>query len=312
MALGMRLIKVGLVCWLVMAGAMAAGNPPRVGLVMKSLVNPFFSSMADGARAHERAHGGEYRLKVTGINNELDKAAQIQIVDKLIGEKVDVIVLAPADSRDLVPAVARAVAAGIIVVNIDNKLDDRVLAEHGLRVPFVGPSNRIGARLVGEYLGKALRVGDKVAIIEGVSTTTNAQARTTGFRDAMESIGVDVVAVRSARWETSIAQKVAGDLLHEYPDLAALLCGNDSMALGAVMAVHDAKRDGHVKVVGYDNIPQVRALLADGRLTATADQFAGQQAVYGIELGLKALRDKTVQADLPAMVQTPVNLITKP
>jgi len=307
-------IRAWLSCVLVVVGlcTQAAGNPPRVGLVMKSLANPFFSAMAEGARAHETAHSGEYRLIVTGINNEQDKAAQIRIVEKLIADKVDVIVLAPADSRDLVPVVGRAVAAGIIVVNIDNKLDDRVLAERGLRVPFVGPSNRNGARLVGEYLGRSLRVGNKVAIIEGVSTTTNAQARTTGFRDAMESIGVEVVAVRSARWETDIAEKVAGDLLREYPDLTALLCGNDSMALGAVAAVHNAKQDGRVKVVGYDNIPQVRALLADGRLLATADQFAGQQAVYGIELGLKALRDKTTQADLPAMVQTPVNLVVKP
>ncbi|MBV8464638.1 MAG: sugar ABC transporter substrate-binding protein [Burkholderiales bacterium] len=304
------LLAVLLLSTLTMAPARAA-NPPHVALVMKSLANPFFSAMADGAKAHAKAHAADYKLTVTGIDNETDKAAQIRIVQKLIAEKVDAIVLAPADSRDLIPVVGQALAAGILVVNIDNKLDDRVLAEQGINVPFVGPSNRAGSRQVGEFLAKTLHPHDKVAIIEGISTTTNAQARTAGFREAMEAVDVNVVAVRSGQWETNIAYKVAADLLRENADLSALLCGNDSMALGAVAAVHDAGRDGRVKVVGYDNIPTVRPMLADGRLLATADQFAGEQAVYGIELALKAIKEKTAQTALPAMVQTPVKLITK-
>jgi ribose transport system substrate-binding protein len=211
----------------------------------------------------------------------------------------------------LLPVVKKAVAAGILVVNIDNKLDDRVLAEAGINVPFVGPSNRQGAFEVGQYLAGKLRSGDKVAIIEGISTTTNAQARTAGYREAMQAAGVNVVAIRSGQWETETARKVASDLLIEYPDLAALLCGNDSMALGAVAAVEATSPRSKVLVVGYDNIPSVKPLLADGRLLATADQFAGQQAVFGIDLALKALAERLPQSALPAMKQTPVKLVTR-
>lgn len=45
----------------------------------------------------------------------------------------------------------------------------------------MGPDNRYGAKLVGDYLAQQLQAGDKVGIIEGVSTTTNAQQRTAGF-----------------------------------------------------------------------------------------------------------------------------------
>jgi ribose transport system substrate-binding protein len=83
------------------------------------------------------------------------------------------------------------------------------------------------------------------------------------------------------------------------------------MALGAVAAVKSSGKTGKVKIVGYDNIPAVKPLLADGRMLATVDQYAGQQAVSGIEIALKALADKTPQASLPAAVNTPVALITR-
>lgn len=292
------------------APAMAVGVP-QVALVMKSLSNPFFKAMTDGAKAHAAQHASQYKLIAVGTDNETDKAGQIKLVEKMIASKVDAIVLAPADSRDLVPLVKKALDAGILVVNIDNKLDDRVLAEAGINVPFVGPSNRAGAHEVGQYLATKLRSGDKVAIVEGISTTTNAKARTEGFREAMSAAGVNVVVVRSGQWEADIARKVVADLLTEFPDVSALLCGNDSMAVGAIGAIQAAGKQGKIMVVGYDNTPAVKPLLADGRLLATEDQFGSQQAVYGIELAVKALADKTDQASLPSMVQTPVKLVTK-
>ena len=66
----------------------------------------------------------------------------------MIASGVQALVIAPADSRALVPVVKRAQQAGIVVVNIDNKLDAETLTRAGLTVPFVGPDNREGARLV--------------------------------------------------------------------------------------------------------------------------------------------------------------------
>ena len=62
----------------------------------------------------------------------------------MIVSKVDAIVIAPADSKALVPVLKKAVDAGIIVVNIDNQLDPDVLKSKDLNVPFVGPDNAQG------------------------------------------------------------------------------------------------------------------------------------------------------------------------
>ncbi|MDA7416837.1 sugar ABC transporter substrate-binding protein [Xenophilus arseniciresistens] len=288
-----------------------AQDKPKVALVMKSLANEFFATMENGAKAHQKASAGKYTLVANGIKNETDTAAQIKMVEQMVAQKVNALVIAPADSKALVPAIKAAIDKGILVVNIDNRFDADALKEKGIQVPFVGPDNRAGAKLVGDHLAKSLKAGDKVGIIEGVSTTFNAQQRTQGYQDAMKAAGANVVGVQSGQWEIDKGNTVAAGMMREHPDLKALLAGNDSMALGAVAAVKAAGKTGQVQVVGYDNIGAIKPMLADGRVLATADQFAARQAVFGIETALKALAEKKTQAQMPAEIKTDVVLVTK-
>ncbi|MBJ9593290.1 MULTISPECIES: sugar ABC transporter substrate-binding protein [Burkholderia] len=284
---------------------------PKVALVMKSLANEFFLTMETGAKDYQKHNANQFDLITNGIKDETDTANQIRIVEQMIVSKVDAIVLAPADSKALVPVVKKAVDAGIVVVNIDNRLDPDVLKSKNLNVPFVGPDNRKGARKIGDYLAKRLKAGDQVGIVEGVSTTTNAQQRTAGFQDAMKAGGMKVVSVQSGEWEIDKGNAVAAAMLNEYPNLKALLCGNDNMAIGAVSAVRAAGKQGKVLVVGYDNINAIKPMLKDGRVLATADQYAAKQAVFGIDTALKAIAEHRKQADMSGVVETPVDLVTK-
>ncbi|MBI0328766.1 sugar ABC transporter substrate-binding protein [Burkholderia plantarii] len=288
-----------------------AAHKPKVALVMKSLANEFFLTMENGAKDYQQHNPALFDLVTNGIKDETDTANQIRIVEQMIVAKADAIVLAPADSKALVPVVKKAVDAGIIVINIDNRLDPDVLKSKNLNVPFVGPDNRKGARKIGDYLAKRLKAGDEVGILEGVSTTTNAQQRTAGYQDAMKAAGVKVVSVQSGEWEIDKGNAVASAMLNEYPNLKALLCGNDSMAIGAVSAVRAAGKAGKVYVVGYDNINAVKPMLQDGRILATADQYAAKQAVFGIDTALKAIAAHKKQSDLSGVVETPVDLIVK-
>ncbi|MBE0630684.1 MAG: sugar ABC transporter substrate-binding protein [Burkholderia vietnamiensis] len=284
---------------------------PKVALVMKLLANEFVRTMENGAKEYQKHNAGQFDLITNGIKDETDTANQIRIVEQMIVSKVDAIVLAPADSKALVPVVKKAVDAGIVVVNIDNRLDPDVLKSKNLNVPFVGPDNRKGARKVGDYLAKRLKAGDQVGIVEGVSTTTNAQQRTAGFQDAMKAGGMKVVSVQSGEWEIDKGNAVASAMLNEYPNLRALLCGNDNMAIGAVSAVRAAGKQGKVLVVGYDNINAIKPMLKDGRVLATADQYAAKQAVFGIDTALKAIAEHRKQSELSGVVETPVDLVTK-
>jgi len=284
-----------------------APDKPVVALVMKSLANEFFKTMADGAEAYQEQNAEAFDLIVNGIRNETDLAQQVTLVEQMVARGVDAIVIAPADSKALVPALKRARDAGVVVVNIDNRLDGSVLSEAGISIPFVGPDNREGARLVGGELAKHLKRGDKVAILEGVPTAFNAQQRRAGFEEAMQAAGAAVVSVQSAFWEMEKANSVTASLLTAHPDLAGVLASNDSMALGAAAAVKAAGKEASVRVVGFDNLTAAQELIREGRLLATADQHAGQLAVYGIETALSILKGEAPPEDR----KTPVDLVTK-
>ncbi len=292
-------------------GSSKSGEPgkaekPRIALIMKSLANEFFVTMANGAKEHQKAHAADYELILNGIKDERDLDQQAALVDQMVASGVKAIVIAPADSKALAPVCKRAMQAGVTVINIDNCFDKAVLAEAGVTIPFVGPDNRAGARKVGDYVATKLAPGSPVAILEGVATAFNAQQRQLGLEDAMKAAGMTIVGTQSAEWETEKANTVATAMLGEHPELKAILCGNDSMALGAVAAVKAAGKSGQVLVSGFDNISAAQEMLKDGRIVATADQHGDQLAVFGIEYALNVLRGGKADADK----ETPVDLIT--
>ena len=118
---------------------------------------------------------------------------------------------------------------------------------------------------------------------------------------------MNIVGVQSGNWEMDKANNVAAAMLSEHPDLKAILCANDNMALGAVAAIQAAGKTGKILVAGFDNIAALRPMLADGRVAATADQHGDQLAVFGIEAALKILKGQAPPADQT----TAVDLVTK-
>lgn len=288
-------------------GKQAPSHRPKVALVMKSLANEFFSTMEAGAKRHHTVHHDRYDLLTGGIKDEQDIGKQMDLVAQMVARGVDAIVLAPADSKALITAAKRALAAGVVVVNIDNKLDSEILNAKGLRISFVGPSNRQGARLAGAHLATRLERDAKVVIIEGVATAQNARERRLGFEDAIKEAHLRLVATQAANWEMGKANQIVSALLSEHPDLKGILCANDTMALGAVAAVKAAKKAGQVHIVGFDNIQAANDLVRSNGLLATVEQHGDQLAVFGIEYALDLLAQRTAPADK----QTLVELVTR-
>ena len=288
------------------SGRSAAGTNdderPVIALVMKSLANEFFVNMASGAERHQ-AERENYELIINGIRNESDLAQQVALVDQMISRGVDAIVIAPADSQVLVPALARASAAGIVIINIDNRLEPEVLEDYGLSIPFIGPSNRAGAKMVGDFALQNVAAGSKVAILEGITSAVNSIERRTGFEEAITDAGMNLVTLQSAEWDQTKAAQVMAGILSQYPDLDVILAANDNMALGAASAVGMARREKEIVIAGFDNISAVHPLIEAGTVIATVDQFGDQLAVFGIEYAIEALESGAELEDRETLLE---------
>ncbi len=164
------------------------------------------------------------------------------------------------------------------------------MAERQLTVPFVGPDNRAGALPSAASSRPVSRRAIPIAILEGAPNAFNGIERTRGFQDAAREAGLPIVRSQTANWETARASQVVSALVAEQPGVKAILCGNDSMALGAVAALKAPDARALCSWPASTTSRRCTRLLMSGEIVATADQHGDQLAVYGIEYALQHLR----------------------
>lgn len=288
------------------APVFAQAKKPKVGLVMKSLANEFFKQMQAGAEKYAEENKDKFDFKAVGMKDERDFAAQVDAVENFVTQKYDIIVVAPADSKAMVTPLAKAVKAGVAVINIDVELDQEAKKKAGIDLAFFGPDNRGGAKLAGDALAKELGEGGKVVILEGNPEADNAQQRKKGFDDAVAAGKLQLLDSKTAHWETEEANTLMTNFLTKYNDIQGVMAANDSMALGVVKALDSAGLSGKIKVVGFDNIPAVQPLIKAGKMLATVEQYGAQMAAMGIDYGLRQMAGET----FTGWVKTDIKLIT--
>ena len=282
-----------------------AANEKKVALVMKALTNPFFSTMESGAKKY--AQQENIPLEVFGTERETDVERQIGIVENLISRGFGAIVIAPVDSKKLVPICAKALEKNIVVVNIDNPLHKETMAQQSLSIPFVGSDNHTGAKLVGAFIKKKLKGRGRVIIIEGIPGVENADQRKAGFIEAVtKDSAISVVATGSANWHTDEALSLTVDLLRRHGLVDAILCANDKMAIGVLQALDLMDLTGKVLIGAYDNIEEVRNEMRNGRIQATVEQHPELMGQYGVQLAWQALNGNKI----PKYTSTPLDLVT--
>jgi ribose transport system substrate-binding protein len=274
--------------------AQPAPQKRRIALVMKTLTNPFFIEMERGARTAETELGIDLLVKTAAQETSIEQ--QIAIVEELIRQKADAIVIAPGDSVKLIPVLKKAQDAGLPVVNIDNRLDADFGRTLGLRpVPFISVDNENGAYQAVRVLAAEATEPAKAAVIEGIRSASNAEARKAGaLRAFAGNPAVTVVAQETANWKIDEAYEVARAMFTREPDISLLFCANDMMALGAAKYIQEAGLAGKVRIAGYDALNDAVEAVKSGTLLATVDQQAGRQGYLGVVYADKMIRGETV------------------
>jgi len=278
------------------AGAMAQDRRARIALVLKTLANPYFLEMQRGAR--EAAERAGVELVVRAAPQETSVDEQIGIVRELVAAKVEAIVITPADSVKLVPVLKLARDAGIAIVNVDNRIDKEFALRTGLgEVPFISIDNVKAAYLAAAAIARTATGPTEAALIEGIRGAANAQARKIGALKAFaEFPHIRVVAMESADWRDDEAYVVTRGIMAGHPRLGLLFCANDVMALGAIrfLQEHDIR---HVRVAGFDALPEALTALRNGSLAATLDQQAAVQGGRAIDMAVELVRGGQVPAE---------------
>ena len=280
-----------------------AADAPTVALVLKTLNSPFFIELEAGAQQAADSLGIE--LVVQAPDREIDVERQMQIIENLLQTGIEVLLLTPSGSREIVSAIAEANRAEVPVVIVDTRADEEALTAAGARIStFIGSDNVDGGRMAGRFVAEALGGQGRVAIVEGIPGHETGDSRLQGFREVIaEHPGISIVASQTANWERDQAFNVTQNMLQSHPELQAIFAANDMMALGAVEAIAAAGRTGELIVVGFDALDEARQAIRDGRMDATIAQHPREMGRIAIESAWSILQGDSVPAEQPVGIE---------
>jgi len=241
--------------------------------------------MREEAQAHDLA------LTISIANQDLNK--QLSDVEDFIVRRVDVIIIAPVDSKGVVAALAKAHAAGIKVITVD------IPASRGQVVSHIGTDNYAGGVKAGELMAEVLGGKGKVAIIDYPSVQSVVN-RINGFKAALKAHpNVKIVAQQTGSTRAA-ALAVAQNMLQANPDIEGIFGFGDDAALAAAVAVKTAKLQDRVKVIGFDGMQEARdAVDTDPVMVGVIQQYPQEMGKRAIQTALKVIAGESVPAEQP-------------
>ncbi len=280
----------------------------KYAIVLKTLSSPFWQSMEKGIKEKATVLGIE--VDVYAANSEDDVEGQVTVTENLLSQGYVAIGVAPLSADNLVNVVAEANKSGILVSNIDEKMNmDALASAGGSLVSFITTDNKSIGKLAGEYIVKQITTGD-VAIIEGKAGNASGEDRKTGAKEAFEAAGLTIVDSQPADWDRTKAYDLATNLISKNPDLKAIYCCNDTMAMGAQEAVTNSGKE--IVVVGTDGNDDAIQSVKDGGLSATIAQDPALVGARSLELLYNAVQAKETPGST-AMIDERIDaiLVTK-
>ena len=273
----------------------------QLGAIAKSFSNEFWRNFKNGYEAAEKSlkdAGVDAKIKVDGTTDESDEIGQQTMTDNLVNQGYNALMLSPISDSNLTSSVDNAKTKKIPTINVNDGLISA--ADY-----FVGPDAYQNGELAAESVSKQLGDKGEVAIVVGMAKAFAARERTAGFKGWIKdnNSGLKVVAEQNADWDRQKAKELASTWIQQNPDLKAIFCNNDDMALGVVEAVEEAKAD--ILVVGVDGIGEAYDSIREGKLDATVDSFGYYMSQVATEVTLRVLAGQ----DIPRVTHTPQALI---
>lgn len=247
----------------------AGGDKGLICVIVPPVENPFFGAMQQIAADTAEELGYTTDRLVHGD----DANTQFEQFEACIAQGAVAIILDNAGADATVAAVQLAADAGV-----PSFLVDREITENDVAVAQIVSNNYQGATILAEEFARLM--GEEGTYIEltGRDTDTNAQIRSQGYHDVLDSIpGMEMVAQQTANWSQDEGFQVTEALLQGFPDVKGIIAGNDTMALGAQAAVLAAGLDDII-VVGFDGSDDALISINQGELKATSLQPVAEMA----------------------------------
>lgn len=263
------------------------GKGEKLGVLIISLTNPFWSNMKD--KYEKAAEELGITVEVLSAPTEGDTISQLETLDGMVVKDYDSIILSPIDGNNLIPGIIRANQAEIPVINLGPGVNRDALEEQGgyldgiITVDFENQG-----RMVAEDMLNYMPEGGKVAIIQGLPGAGQSEGRTKGAKEVFENNkSTEIVSIQPGDWDRNKAYEITNDLIQAHPDIKGIFACNDVMALAVVEALAAADLNDQVVVYGVDFTGEAQESINKGELDGSITYSPAVYTKAALLLSLK-------------------------
>lgn len=296
-----RAFALATACLLASAAGVQAKH--KVAVVVSTLNNPWFVVLAETAKARAIELGYD----ATVFDSQNDTAKEASSFENIIAGGYKAILFNPTDAKGSVANVLKAKKAGIPVFCVDREINSKDAA-----VAQILSDNYSGCVAIGRYFVKTVGKRGQYAELLGLAGDNNTVNRSKGFHSVVDRFpDLKMVAQQAADFDRAKALEVMESILQKHPNLDAVFCGNDAMAMGAYQALVAAGKADKVKVFGFDGADDVVKSIAAGKIAATGMQFPKVMATKAADFAdeyIKGKRDFAQKIPVKVELVTPANV----
>ena len=262
----------------------------KIGVTLMDFSTEFGIGLKDYMTAKADAMGD---VELTVVDAGGDAAKQLQQVETFISQKVDAIIMQPQEQEACSPAIEKAKAAGIPIINCNSLTITEPDA-------YVGSNDSESAEIAMTYIAEQLGGKGNVLMMHGHPGQTAEVKRTEGAMDILaQNPDMTLLDEQTADWDRAEAMTLMENWIQAYGDqINAVFCQNDEMALGALNALVQAGKKDNVLVVGVDAIDDALQSVKDGKMDATVYQDCKGQAEGAIEAAYKLAKGESVEKEI--------------
>ncbi len=269
-----------------------------IGVSMLSMQNEFIVNVAD--EIEKKA--AEMGVRLILVDAERSALKQMEQVESFIAQGVDAIILNPCEVEASSPAVSRALASNIPIINVNSETSVKPTA-------FVGSNDVESGRIAMTHIAEKLGGEGNIVIIHGFMGQAAQIQREKGAKEVLSSYpNIRVLAEQTGEWDRSKSMDLTQNWIQSYGnEIDAVFAHNDEMGLGAVKALENAGMKDKVIVVSVDAIQDALQAVKKGTLDATVFQNAQKQGAAAVLTAIKLARGEAVDKQ----VLIPFQLVTK-
>jgi len=285
------------------AAAPAAANAKPIKIGVSMLFDDLWLTiLRDAMTNYAKTQPG---VELIMVDSKEDVATQLSQVENFVAQKVDAIILIPANTDATDPMTKAATDAKIPLVYVNRK--PKNLPEG---VAYAGSDSIVAGTLQMEWIAKKLNGKGNVVLMNGNLSQEAAQQRTAGVKEVAKKYpDIKITKENTANWSRDQGVKLMEDWLATGDQIGAVASNNDEMAIGALKAIDEAGKMGKIIVGGVDASPDALSEMDKGRLSVTVFQNAKGQGEGGIKAAIALARGEKIEQItwIPYELVTPEN-----